>query len=91
MQIILDEDNALRGIRGEVKEIAVGPSHVAVLLKDGRLARLPFSVISDRCGDIIGRNRASYTNWICSVTSLRPGLSVGQSVGWLVGQPVGLS
>ena len=42
------EDNALRGIRGEVKEIAVGPSHIAILLKDGRLARLPFSVISDR-------------------------------------------
>jgi hypothetical protein len=42
------DDTALRSVRGEVKEIAVGTSHIALLLKDGRLARLPFSVISDR-------------------------------------------
>ena len=40
--------SALSGIREEVKQIAVGPSHFALLLEDGRLARLPFSVISDR-------------------------------------------
>ena len=39
---------ALTNIREEVKQIAVGPSHFALLFEDGRLARLPFSVISDR-------------------------------------------
>ena len=29
-------------------QIEVGPSHFAFLLSDGRLCRLPFSVISDR-------------------------------------------
>ena len=29
-------------------QIVVGPSHFAFLLSDGRLCRLPFSVISDR-------------------------------------------
>lgn len=40
--------SAVSGIRDEVRQIAVGPSHFALLFKDGRLARLPFSVISDR-------------------------------------------
>ena len=40
--------SALTNIREEVKQIAVGPSHFAFLFEDGRLARLPFSVISDR-------------------------------------------
>ena len=40
--------SAVSGIREEVRQIAVGPSHFALLFKDGRLARLPFSVISDR-------------------------------------------
>jgi hypothetical protein len=44
----LSGTSALSGIREEVKQIAVGPSHFALLLEDGRLARLPFSVISDR-------------------------------------------
>ena len=38
----------MTNIREEVKQIAVGPSHFALLFEDGRLARLPFSVISDR-------------------------------------------
>ena len=44
----LQGSSALSNIREEVKQIAVGPSHFALLLEDGRLARLPFSVISDR-------------------------------------------
>jgi E3 ubiquitin-protein ligase EDD1 len=31
-----------------VRQIEVGPSHFAFLLQDGRICRLPFSVISDR-------------------------------------------
>ena len=38
----------MSSIQAEVKQIAVGPSHFALLFEDGRLARLPFSVISDR-------------------------------------------
>ena len=32
----------------EIRQIEVGPSHFAFLLADGRICRLPFSVISDR-------------------------------------------
>ena len=32
----------------QVSQIEVGPSHFAFLLSDGRICRLPFSVISDR-------------------------------------------
>lgn len=33
---------------GSLRQIEVGPSHFAFLLADGRICRLPFSVISDR-------------------------------------------
>lgn len=31
-----------------IKQIVVGPAHIALLFEDGRIARLAFSVISDR-------------------------------------------
>lgn len=39
-------------------QIEVGPSHFAFLLSDGRLCRLPFSVISDR----LDLNKTSQSN-----------------------------
>ncbi len=36
------------GANVHVAHIEVGPSHFAFLLEDGRVCRLPFSVISDR-------------------------------------------
>ena len=38
----------LGSIGHPVAQIEVGPSHFAFLLEDGRICRLPFSVISDR-------------------------------------------
>lgn len=38
----------LSSLGGGVAQIEVGPSHFAFLLRDGRICRLPFSVISDR-------------------------------------------
>ncbi|KAK9702098.1 hypothetical protein QE152_g30183 [Popillia japonica] len=35
-------------IRGGVKKIVLGPAHIAMLLEDGRVCRVSFSVISDR-------------------------------------------
>ncbi|CAL8144298.1 unnamed protein product [Orchesella dallaii] len=42
--------SVLSSIRGGpvVRQIAVGPAHIALLFDDGRVARLAFSVISDR-------------------------------------------
>lgn len=42
--------NVLSAIKAgpAVKQIAVGPAHVALLMEDGRVGRLAFSVISDR-------------------------------------------
>lgn len=39
---------ALNGLKVPVKQIVVGPSHLALLLEDGRICRLSFSIISDR-------------------------------------------
>ncbi len=39
---------SLSELRLELRQIEVGPSHFAFLLADGRICRLPFSVISDR-------------------------------------------
>ncbi|XP_026278748.1 E3 ubiquitin-protein ligase UBR5 [Frankliniella occidentalis] len=39
---------ALSGLKVPVKQIVVGPSHLALLLEDGRICRLSFSIISDR-------------------------------------------
>ena len=48
------------GTSGSVtaSQIEVGPSHFAFLLSDGRLCRLPFSVISDR----LDLNKTSHTS-----------------------------
>ena len=48
------------GTSGSVtaSQIEVGPSHFAFLLSDGRLYRLPFSVISDR----LDLNKTSHTS-----------------------------
>lgn len=35
-------------LRAGVKRIALGPAHIALLLDDGRICRVSFSVISDR-------------------------------------------
>lgn len=35
-------------MRSSVKKIALGPAHIALLLEDGRICRVSFSVISDR-------------------------------------------
>ncbi|KAK5646050.1 hypothetical protein RI129_004514 [Pyrocoelia pectoralis] len=39
---------AFANIRIGVKRIALGPAHIAILLEDGRICRVSFSVISDR-------------------------------------------
>ncbi|XP_046667814.1 E3 ubiquitin-protein ligase UBR5 isoform X3 [Homalodisca vitripennis] len=39
---------ALAGIKTAVKRIAIGPNHFALLLEDGRVCRVTFSIISDR-------------------------------------------
>ena len=40
--------HSLCALRVTVKQVEFGPSHVAVLLDDGRVARLPFTVLNDR-------------------------------------------
>lgn len=35
-------------LRSAVRKIALGPAHIALLLEDGRVCRVSFSVISDR-------------------------------------------
>ncbi|CAG7834599.1 unnamed protein product [Allacma fusca] len=46
----LNVPSVLSSLRGgpSVRQVAVGPAHIAVLFEDGRVARLAFSVISDR-------------------------------------------
>lgn len=44
----LGASNPLNNLGVSVRQIEVGPSHFAFLLQDGRVCRLPFSVISDR-------------------------------------------
>lgn len=39
---------ALANIKTAVKRIAVGPNHFALLLDDGRVCRVAFSIIADR-------------------------------------------
>ena len=39
---------ALSNLKVAVKRIVIGPSHFALLLEDGRVCRVPFSIISDR-------------------------------------------
>lgn len=39
---------ALSGLKIPVKKIVIGPSHFALLLEDGRVCRVSFSIISDR-------------------------------------------
>nr|XP_018904419.1 PREDICTED: E3 ubiquitin-protein ligase UBR5 isoform X3 [Bemisia tabaci] len=39
---------ALSSLKVAVKQIAVGPNHFALLLEDGRVCRVAFSIISDR-------------------------------------------
>ncbi|KAK7870183.1 hypothetical protein R5R35_012737 [Gryllus longicercus] len=39
---------ALSGLKVPVKKIVIGPSHFALLLEDGRVCRVSFSIISDR-------------------------------------------
>jgi E3 ubiquitin-protein ligase EDD1 len=56
-----------------VSQIEVGPSHFAFLLDDGRVCRLPFSVISDR----LDLNRTSMLGMVQSGGS---GSGIGKSV-----------
>lgn len=35
-------------LKSSVKRIVLGPNHIALLLEDGRICRVQFSVISDR-------------------------------------------
>lgn len=46
----LSSPTVLSMLRGgpAVSQIAVGPAHIALLMEDGRVARVAFSVISDR-------------------------------------------
>lgn len=39
---------ALSGLKVGVKRVALGPSHIALLLDDGRICRVSFSIILDR-------------------------------------------
>jgi len=46
----LSTPSVLSPLRGgpPVQQVAVGPAHIAFLFEDGRVARVAFSVISDR-------------------------------------------
>lgn len=39
--------SAVAGLRENIRQVAVGPSHIAVLTEDGRVARLVFSINTD--------------------------------------------
>ncbi|XP_012256943.2 E3 ubiquitin-protein ligase UBR5 isoform X2 [Athalia rosae] len=39
---------ALSGLKGSVKRIVVGPTHIALLMEDNRICRVAFTVLSDR-------------------------------------------
>ncbi|KAG8228759.1 hypothetical protein J437_LFUL008200, partial [Ladona fulva] len=52
--------NALGNLKVAVKQCVVGPSHFALLLEDGRICRVAFSIISDRLD--LSKNDASKSN-----------------------------
>lgn len=60
--------------QGQAVQIEVGPSHFAFLLDDGRVCRLPFSVISDR----LDLNKSNPANTVSSSNNPNAG---GSSVG----------
>ena len=39
--------NAISSLRENIEQVAIGPSHIAVLTQDGRVARLVFSINTD--------------------------------------------
>ncbi|KAK7086287.1 E3 ubiquitin-protein ligase ubr5 [Halocaridina rubra] len=39
--------SAVAGLRENIRQVAIGPSHIAVLTEDGRVARLVFSINTD--------------------------------------------
>jgi E3 ubiquitin-protein ligase EDD1 len=59
-----------------VSQIEVGPSHFAFLLEDGRVCRLPFSVISDR----LDLSRTSGSGVGASQSGGGSGAGLGKSV-----------
>ena len=39
--------NAINNLGENVRQVAIGPSHIAILTEDGRVARLVFSINTD--------------------------------------------
>ena len=39
--------SAVAGLRENIRQVAIGPSHIAVLTEEGRVARLVFSINTD--------------------------------------------
>lgn len=39
--------SAVVGLRENIRQVAIGPSHIAVLTEEGRVARLVFSINTD--------------------------------------------
>lgn len=57
--------NAVAGLRENIRQVAIGPSHIAVLTEDGRVARLVFSINTDA----LDLNKADNKQGSCNKSS----------------------
>ena len=71
-------DHSTNSSYSQVSQIEVGPSHFAFLLSDGRICRLPFSVISDRLD--LSKSGSGGTNASNAVSSGSGGGSLASGV-----------
>ncbi|XP_047482711.1 E3 ubiquitin-protein ligase hyd-like isoform X2 [Penaeus chinensis] len=54
--------SAVAGLRENIRQVAIGPSHIAVLTEDGRVARLVFSINTDA----LDLNKADHKQGNCN-------------------------
>lgn len=71
-------------LRSSIKDVVLGPAHIALLLEDGRVCRVSFSVISDRL-DLTKHDSTKSANVPVSVngpssTTAAPSSNVGAGV-----------
>ncbi|XP_068224173.1 E3 ubiquitin-protein ligase UBR5 isoform X7 [Palaemon carinicauda] len=57
--------SAVAGLRENIRQVAIGPSHIAVLTEDGRVARLVFSINTDA----LDLNKADNKQGSCNKSS----------------------
>ncbi|XP_069947908.1 E3 ubiquitin-protein ligase UBR5 isoform X2 [Cherax quadricarinatus] len=57
--------SAVAGLRENIRQVAIGPSHIAVLTDDGRVARLVFSINTDA----LDLNKADHKQGSCNKSS----------------------